>query len=377
MRASIARSAAVRPAGIRYDRAVTNYIPTPVAGAGRLLLFITALAGLTAGCHAKPAAPSADAWAVVNGREITRDDVDKAYRRSEQSAQPLSEDQAFAARLALIDDLIAQEVFLEKARELKIDIPAADLDKAYAEAHSNMPEEAYQQELASRKLTAADMREGLRRQMVVQKLFEREVSSKVTVAEQEITAYYEANKAQFNRPEEAYHVAEIVVTPRKEEQVTNRANSDATTPLESVTKYRMIMDKLKEGARFSDVAADYSEDARTAPRGGDLGFIPLSVVQKYPPQLRDAVLNAKPGTAKAMGDANGFIILLVLGRDSAGQKDLGTPGVKDAISQALKSRREQLLRSAYVANLRNAAKIQNLIAARVVESQGKTPSGAK
>lgn len=355
---------------------MTNHLRIPVAGARRLVLFTLALGALAAACNPKPATPpvSANAWAVVNGREITREDVDKAFRRSDQGAQPLGEEEAFAARMTLLDDLIAQEVFLSKARELKIDVPTSELDTAYADARKNIPEEAYKQELAKRFLTADDMREGLHRELVVQKLFTREVSSKVSVTDQEVTAFYEANKSQFNRTEDAYHVAQIVVTPGKEQQVTNRTGSDATTILEAVNKYRMIMDKLKGGARFSELAADYSEDPQSAPRGGDLGFIPLSVVQKYPPTLRDAVLNAKPGTAKAIGDGKGFVIVLVLGKDPAGQKDLATPGVKDAISQGLKNRREQILRSAYIESLRNGAVVQNLIANRVVESHGKVPT---
>jgi peptidyl-prolyl cis-trans isomerase SurA len=334
----------------RYNVRMINHVRIPVAGARTFMLLSLALAGPSAACHSKTAAPpppvSANTWAVVNGREITRDDVEKDYRRVNQNAQPLAEEEAFAAKLGLLDDLIAQELFLAKARDLKIDVPASELDTTYAEARKNIPEEAFNQELARRYLTAADMREGLRRDLVVQKLFAREVSSKVSV------------------------------TPVKEEQVTNRTGSDATTPLEAVTKYRMVMDKLKGGAQFGEVAADFSEDPQTAPRGGDLGFIPLSVVQKYPPKLRDAVLNAKPGVANAIGDGRGFVIVLVLGKDTAGQKDLGTPGVKDAISQSLKNRREQLLRSAYISSLRNGAVIENLIARRVVESQGKVPTVA-
>jgi peptidyl-prolyl cis-trans isomerase SurA len=357
---------------------MTNHVLIPVAGARRLVLTL-ALAGLmTAACQSKPSAPpvSANAWAVVNGHEITRDDVDKAYRRTDQSVQQLAEDEAFAARLTLLDDLIAQDIFMAKARELKIEVPTSELDTAYAEARKNIPEDAFNQELAKRSLTAADMREALRRDLTVQKLFAREVSSKVSVTDQEIAAFYEANKPQFNRTEDAYRVAQIVVTPVKEDQVANRTGSDATTIQEAVAKIRMIMDKLKAGAQFGDVAADYSEDPQTAPRGGDLGFLPVSAVQKYPPPLRDAVLTAKPGIAKAIGDGRGFLVVLVLGKDPAGQKDLTTPGVKDAISQSLKGRREQLLRSAYMNSLRNGAVVENLIAKRVVESQGKVPIAA-
>ena len=122
----------------------------------------------------------------MNGRAITRDDVDKAYRRADQNAQPLGEEEAFAAKLALLDDLVVQELLLAKARDLKIDVPESELDTAFAEARKNIPEEAFQQELAKRYLTAADMREGLRREMVVQKLLAREVSSKVSVTDEEI-----------------------------------------------------------------------------------------------------------------------------------------------------------------------------------------------
>jgi peptidyl-prolyl cis-trans isomerase SurA len=355
---------------------MANHVRIQSAGACRFVAFILALAGLSAACQSKPAAPAVPegTWAVVNGRAITRDDVDKAYRRADQSAQALGEEEAFAARLSLLDDLIAQEVFLAKARELKIDVAESELDTAYAETRKNISEEAFQQELAKRYLTASDVREALRRELVVQKLFDREVSSKVSVTDQEVATFFGANTSQFNRTEDAYRVAQIVVTPQKEEQVTNRTGSDATTPVEAVKKIQMVMDKLKGGAQFGEVAADFSEDPRTAPRGGDLGFIPVSVVQKYPPNLRDAVLNAKPGSAKAIGDANGFVIVLVLGKDAAGQKDLSTPGVKEAIAQSLKSRREQVLRAAYINTLRNDAVIQNLIATRVVASQGKAPA---
>lgn len=347
-----------------------------LTGAGRIVCLTLALAGAAAACNSKPASPpvSANAWAVVNGHEITRDDVDRAYRRTVQGDRPQAEDAAFAARLVLLDELIAEELFLNRARELKIEVPDSELDGAYAEARKDVPEEAFKQELAKRALTVADMREGLRRDMIVQRLFEREVAARVSVTDQEISAFFEANKPDFNRTEDAYRIAQIVVTPVKEEQIANRTGSDATTPEESKAKLQVILDRLKTGAAFEEVAADYSEDPQTAPRGGDLGFLPVSTIQQYPPQLRDAVLTSQPGSAKVLGANGGYVVVVVLGKDTAGQKDLGTPGVKDAISQSLRARREQLLRSAYISNLRNGAAIENLIARRIVESQGKVPT---
>jgi peptidyl-prolyl cis-trans isomerase SurA len=354
---------------------MTNPDPTPRYSSRPFLLLI-ALIGLASACQSKPAAPvvSADAWAVVNGREITRDDVEKAYRRNLQAQPPSSEEETLAAKLEVLDQLIVQDLLLAKARELKIELPDTELDAAYVEARKDIPDETFKQELARRNLTVADMREGLRRDMQVQKLFEREVGSKVVVSDQDVAAFFEANRAQFNRTEDAYRVAQIVITPVREARIANRTGNDATTPEEAAAKSRMVMDRLKSGASFADVAADFSEDPDSAPRGGDLGYVPVSSLQRLPPQLRDAVLKGTPGSARLMAGGGAYTVVLVVAKDAAGQKDLSMPEVKDAITQGLRNRREQLLRAAFLGTIRNDAVVVNLIAKRLVESQGKMPS---
>jgi hypothetical protein len=64
-------------------------------------------------------------------------------------------------------------------------------------------------------------------------------------------------------------------------------------------------------------------------------------------------------------------IVYLVAKQAAGQRDLSTPGVKDQITEALKARREQLLRSAYLTALRTDARITNHAARRVVEANGK------
>ena len=46
---------------------------------------------------------------------------------------------------------------------------------------------------------------------------------------------------------------------------------------------------------------EYSEDPQSAPRGGDLGFVPMSKLKQAPPPLRGAVLNKAPGTVSVVG----------------------------------------------------------------------------
>ena len=353
-----------------------NTLLTPVRPSRLLILLTLALAGAGGACQSQPAAPpvSANAWAVVNGREITRDDVEKAYQRIQQNSQAPSEEEAAAAKLEVLDQIIVQELLLTKARELKIELPDTELDAAYVEARKNIPDDAFAQELAKRNLTVADMREGLRRDLLVQKLLEKEVTSKVTVTDQDVTAFFEANRAQFNRTEDAYRIAQIAITPVREARIANRTGNDAGTPQEAAAKVQMVMDRLKAGASFSELAADFSEDPESAPRGGDLGFVPLSALNQAPPQLRDAVLKGTPGSAKVVGANGAYTVVLLVAKDTAGQKDPSMPEVKQAITQALRNRREGLLRAAYLGSIRNDAVVVNLIAKRLVETQGKMPN---
>lgn len=362
-------------AGGVYNSGMMN----PVRSALRsclLPLCVLVLASVSGACQSKPAAPpiSADAWAVVDGREIKQSDVESAYRRNQQANPNASEEEAATAKLALLDDLVIQDLLLAKAKDLKIEVPDTELDAAYLEARKNIPDETFKQELARRNLTPGDMREGLRRDMLVQRVFEREVTSKVTVSDQEVTAFFEANRAQFNRTEDAYRIAQIVITPVRDARIANRTGNDATTPQEAAEKVRMVMERLKAGAQFTDVAADLSEDPETAPRGGDLGFVPVSALQQAPPALRDAVLKGTVGTARLVSGNGAHTVVVVVAKDTAGQKDLSTPGVKEGITQALHGRREELLRAAFLSTLRNGAVVVNLAAKRLVESQGKLPS---
>jgi peptidyl-prolyl cis-trans isomerase SurA len=347
---------------------------------------IVVLIALGAACTAAACKPSASSsstpkvavtentWAVVDGREIGRDLVEKSYRRAQGAAADLSEEEVLAAKLTVLNDLILQDLLLAKAGALKIELAANELDTAYNEARKNIPEDAFQQELTRRNVTAADMREGLRRELLSQKVIEREVQSKISVSDQEVSTFFEANRARFNFPEESFHLAQIVVTPMREPQPSNRTGDDATTPQAAAAKAQMLMQKLKEGVPFSDLAADYSEDPQSAPRGGDLGFVPMSKLQQAPPKLRDAVLKVAPGSVSVAAEGGSYTIVAVVAREPAGQRDLSTPTLKENITATLRGRKEQLLRAAYLTEVRTDATVVNYLARRLVETQGKMPS---
>jgi len=338
-----------------------------------MLAVLASGAGCRSSSTSAPPAPavSPDAWAVVDGREIRREDVEKAYQRAGNGSANVPAEDALTAKLSLLDELIIQDILLAKARALKIELPASELETAYSEAKKNISDEAFQQELTRRKVTAEDMREGLRRELLAQKVIEQEVGAKVAVTDQEVTDFFNANRAQFNVPEEGYHLAQIVVTPVRDPQLANRTGDDATSPQAAQAKVQMLMERLKAGASFGDLAVGYSEDPESAQRGGDLGLVPMSRLKQAPPPLRDAVLKSPAGTVKVVSMGGAHSLILVVSHEPAGQRDLSMPAVKERITTGLRGRKEQLLRTAYLTAARTDADIVNHLARRVVESQGK------
>ena len=356
--------------------------PTPASATHRVSAAVLAAAVLLAAsaCQSKPAAPppapvvSPDTWAMVDGQAITRDQVDKEFRRLRPETDAVTEEEALVPKMSVLEDMIVEHILLSRASKLAVSVSDADLDTAYNEAKRGIPDEAFQQELTRRNLSAADMRDGLRREMLGRKIIEHEVTSKIVISDQEVIDFFNANRAQFNLPEEAYHLAQITVTPAREPQPANRTGDDAGTQQAAVAKVQMLMDRLKNGTPFADLARDFSEDPNTAPRGGDLGLVPMSQIRKASPLLREAALKTNVGAARVVNENGMFTIIYVVAREPAGQRDLATPGVKERITAGLRASREQALRAAYIAAARSDADVTNYLARKVVEAQGKPPA---
>jgi len=194
------------------------------------------------------------------------------------------------------------------------------------------------------------------------------------VSDQEVSDFFNANRAQFNVAEESYHVAQIVVTPVRDARITNRTGDDAATPQAAVAKIQMLMERLKAGADFRDLAVGYSEDPDSAPRGGDMGLVPVSQIKQAPPPLRDAVLNKEAGAVNVATSNGAYALVLVVAHEQAGQRDLSMPAVRDGITRTLRGRKEQLMRTAYLTAVRSDAQVTNYVARRLVESKGAMPA---
>ncbi|HXM90052.1 MAG TPA: peptidylprolyl isomerase [Candidatus Dormibacteraeota bacterium] len=329
-----------------------------------------------AGCN-RQAQHSPDVWAVVNGKEIRKDEVEKYYRtRINPEGQAPSQEEALSLKLNVLDELINNEILIERAKKLNLEASDGEVEDKFTELKSPFTEDEFQRQLKERGVSVDDLKRDLRRQLSIQKLLNREVVAKISITDQDVAEFYNANKAQFNVAEPQFRIAQIVVTPRKEPQIRNRKNDDATNEAEAQRKVKMLMDRLNSGADFAQLAMDYSEDMNSAATGGDMGYVPESALNQSDPALKKMVLGMKPGqVSQPIQLKEGYRILKLITRESPGLRGLSEPQVQQTIRDTLRNRKEQLLRAAYLAIARDEARSTNYLAQQVIETAGKLPDG--
>jgi peptidyl-prolyl cis-trans isomerase SurA len=339
-----------------------------------LVLAVLVACTLGAGCN-RETAPGPDVWASVNGKEILRQDVEKIFRsRVNADAPAPSQEEALSLQLSILDELVNSEILLERANKMNLVASDAEVEDKFTESKSPYTEEEFQKKLKETGLTVDDLRSDIRRQLSIQKLLNREVVAKISITDQDISDFYNKNRAQFNVTEPQYHIAQIVITPRPDPTVHNRKNDKATNEAEAGRKAAMLIQKLNAGADFTELATDYSEDA-SASTGGDLGFVPESALNQSDPTLKKAVLSMKVGqvTQPIPVKNGGYRILKLLAKEAAGERQFSDVQVQQAIRDALRTRKEQLLRSAYLVEARDEAHVTNYLARQILEFAGKLP----
>ncbi len=318
--------------------------------------------------------PPPNVAAEVNGRAITYSELDKTYQMQPQPGEgTANEDQEAATKLELLNSLITSEIMLQQAEKMGLTAVDADVDTEFNKMKAPYTKEEFARRLAERHMTEADLKAQLRRDLTLNKLINKEITSHITISDADVANFYNANKAVYNRAEPQIHMAQILVTPNPDPNVRNLKNSKAQNAKEAQQKIEDISGRLQRGEDFAMLAQNYSEDPNTAPNGGDMGFIPESNLEKVSPELKRLILSLQPGVpSKPIATSNGYLILKVISREPAGQRDLNDPRVQQDIRETLLNRKDQLLKAAYYEVARNQSKIVNYLARSVVENAGKT-----
>ncbi len=320
----------------------------------------------------KTAAP-ANVAAEVNSRPITYVELEKHYRL--QFLNPMteaSEDQIAIQKLEVLRSMIDNEIMLQRAEKVSLMAPNTDVEAKYNDIKAPYTQEEFQKQLTARKINAEEFKSQLRRDLSIQKLFNKDITSKINITDKDVAAFYHANRASFNLAEPQVHLAQILVTPNPDPNVRNLKSDKATNEDEARKKMEMIVARLTQGEDFAMVAQAYSEDSNTASNGGDLGFVPQSSLEQAHSELRKMVMALAPGQySGVIRTPEGFRILKVVSKEPAGQRELNDPRVQQNIREQLINRKDQLLKAVYYEIARNEAKVLNYYARGLFDSYAK------
>jgi len=341
------------------------------------VVFVASLV-MFAGCRK---GPQDGVVATVNGKPILRTDVDKIYTAqlvNNPQQQSPSTDQEDSLKLNILHELIVEEIVEQRAAKQNLTATDADVDGKLAEMKAPYTEEQFQARLAASGRTLDDLKRDLRRSLTIDKLLNKEINSRITVTDADVTHYYQAHKAEYNLIETQYHLAQIQVTGQGSGDAGNLQNNKAGNDSDARKKIQALKNRVDAGEDFGALAMNFSERQDTAPNGGDMGFVSESQM-KADPATYAAILKLKPGETTdilPLLDATthkvvGYSIYKLISKEPAGQRDVNDPRVQQAIRQQLHDSRSQLLKTAYFEMLRDQAKVENFLAEQIFRDVGK------
>jgi parvulin-like peptidyl-prolyl isomerase len=311
----------------------------------RLALFFLFLLGLPmSGLRADEQVLNGIA-AVVNSDVITytqvRDVVGTRERTlAEQfSGQELS-DKVRDLRMAAVNLLIENQLILQEFDKNKYPIPDYVVDQQVQErikAQFGGDRQAFIRTLQAQGMTMDRFRKMVHDDIVVQAMREKSVQDPTIISPKKIEEYYSQNVKDYSTPEKV-HLRMIVI----------KKTSDAAKQMAEELRQKAI-----GGADFDKLAEMYSEDATTAPNGGDWGWIDQTVLNE---SLTKIAFSLKPGQVSQVVElAGSYYLLYVQEKQDEVVKPL--PQVHDDIENKLMEAQRQEAQQKWIQGLRKKAYI--------------------
>ncbi len=247
--------------------------------------------------------------AVVNTESVTAIEVAQRLERTRADAQrsgsrtPNDE----SLRQQVLDALIDERVLLTYAREIGAKVDEVELDRAVANvaAQNQLNIDQLRERLRAEGQDFQRFRNGLRDQMLLERVREREVGSRIRVNDADVDKLIESQRAEAAGDQEL-NLAQILVS-------IPEGASDAVVAQRRVLAERVVA-RLRAGEDFSAIAAEVSEDGNRA-AGGEIG---KRAMRRLPDLFVEATRSLAIGqyTAQPVRSAAGFHVLKVLDRES-------------------------------------------------------------
>ena len=280
---------------------------------GAVLLAIATLAAVGAGsANAQTVrAPRNGDYivAVVNTESVTAVEVEQRVERTRADAQrgavraPNDE----SLRQQVLDALIEERVLLTYARESGAKIDEVELDRAVTNvaAQNQLNLDQLRERLKTEGQDFQRFRNNLRDQMLLERVREREVGSRIKIADADIDRLVDSQRTEAAGDNEL-SLAQILIS------VPEGATEAVVAQRRALAE--QVLARVRGGADFALVAGEVSEDSNRA-AGGEIG---RRAQRKLPDLFVDATRGVAAGqiAAQPVRSAAGFHILKVLDRES-------------------------------------------------------------
>jgi peptidyl-prolyl cis-trans isomerase C len=248
----------------------------------------------------------------------------------------------------VLEELIAMRLLKQEVARRHVIATDAEMDEAMKQVRKQFPTEAaFTQALAAQKMTAPQLREETRTQVLVSKMLEQEIGPQISVKPADISGFYEKNPDKFQQPE-AVHASHVLIAVPQD--AAPAAKSAARAKAEDVLK------QARAGADFAKLARTYSDDG-SKQRGGDLGFFPKGQML---PAFEAAAFALAPNQISDVVETQfGFHIIKMLEKRPA--QSVPFAEVAPRIEQFLKQQQQQEKTKAFVDQLRAKGNVEVLI----------------
>ena len=302
----------------------------------------------------------------VDDQIITRSDMEKAKATQlEELKQRYPSDwqsHVAKAQADTLRDLIDQQLLLERGKDLGI-TGETELVKRLNQMRQQMglaSIDDLEKEAQKQGVSYEDFKEQIRIGVVTQQVIGQEVGGKLHISNEDIQDWYNKHQKELEGPEEI-GLSEIMVSTQPAKENVESKDKPAAEPdknlpedpakvAEAEAKANQLLDQLKKGANFEDLAKK-SSDGPTAAQGGTLGTFKRGELAK---DLEEKTFSLKAGeNTGVIRTRQGFIILKVTAHRPAGIPPL--KDVSDRIREAIYSERLEPAARAYLTKLREQA----------------------
>ncbi|KQX00346.1 molecular chaperone SurA [Massilia sp. Root418] len=199
----------------------------------------------------------------------------------------------------ILERMIVERAQLQLAKEMGVRVDDNQLDRAIARIaeQQKLTVQDMRNQMEKEGITFAAFREEIREEIIMQRLREHEVDSKVQISDAEVDAHLAAEAAMAAEQYEM-NISQIMI----------RIPENASPEVIAQKKARAdeVMRQLRTGADFAKMAATYS-DAGDALKGGEVGW---RSADRLPPLFAEALEKLKPGqVTPVMKSVGAFHIL--------------------------------------------------------------------